>query len=109
MRKILFLSAILFSFFACSKKTIPTTTTNTSPQYALMDTKATIGFNLAKSNCNSCHSFHQPYSYAKEKWDKVLPVMYKKAKMTDTTEQQQLAYFVYNNLNKPGADLPFSK
>lgn len=70
-------------------------------QYAMMDEKATKGFNLATKYCTSCHSFRVPYDYKKEKWDKVLPIMFNKSKLTDTTQQQLINYFIYNNLQKP--------
>ncbi len=97
MKKTVLLLAVVISIIACSKKTVPTS----NSQFALMDDQAQQGYNLAKSKCASCHGFKLPYNYSKEKWDKVLPVMYKKAKMTDTTEQKLIDYFVYNNLEKP--------
>ncbi|GDX51189.1 hypothetical protein LBMAG27_02360 [Bacteroidota bacterium] len=66
-----------------------------------MDAKATSGLNLETKYCTSCHKFRVPYKFPKEKWDAVLPVMYKKAKLTDSTQQNQIKYFIYNNLQKP--------
>ena len=97
MKKNVLLLSVAISIFACSKKTVPTS----NSQFAVMDEKAQQGFNLSKSKCTSCHALRFPYNYKKEKWDKVLPVMYKKSKITDTTQQNLISYFVYNNLQKP--------
>ncbi len=103
MKKYFLLSVIAISVVACSKKTNPTSGSGTTSQYAVMDEKATKGMNLETKYCTSCHKFRVPYNFTKSKWDKVLPTMYKKAKMTDSTQQQLVKYFIYNNLQKPAS------
>ncbi len=109
MKKNILFVAIVLIVIGCSKKTIPTSEINLPQQYALMDDKATKGLNLAKSACTSCHAFQQPYNHTQKDWDNILPTMYKKANLTDTISQNRIAYFIYNNLKKPGTDLPLSK
>ncbi len=94
MNKISLIFLIVSILVACSKSTIPTS----SIQYKVFDATAKSGFEIMKSKCTSCHSFKQPNAFKKERWDKVLPTMFTKAKMTDTAQVNTVKYFIYNNL-----------
>lgn len=39
-----------------------------------------LGRNLYVNNCGSCHNLYQPERFTKKEWEKVMPVMQKKAK-----------------------------
>lgn len=49
-------------------------------------TEVENGYNLYAQNCNRCHRLKTVDNYTREQWDKILPNMARKAKITD--EQQ---------------------
>ena len=41
------------------------------------------GFDIYKSKCSGCHYLHKPIQYSLEEWQKILPEMKGKAKLTE--------------------------
>lgn len=41
------------------------------------------GHELYKTKCGTCHHAHNPTEYSDQKWEKIMPIMGKKAKLTD--------------------------
>jgi|SRR5215467_14388044 len=62
------------------------------PGYSLQDLNA--GKSIYESNCNRCHKYKVPESRDETKWDKVIPVMAKKAKLDSAQESLVLKYVV---------------
>ena len=50
--------------------------------------EAMQGYKLYTSHCNNCHRLHNPKEYTSTKWNKILPEMFDKAKISDNTQQQ---------------------
>ena len=98
---IVFISII----FSCSKKITQTTEvslTDTSQQkqtVTVNENNLQAGKYLMVTHCTGCHALREPLAYSKEKWNIVLPVMFKKAKLTDENEMQLISEYVYANLN----------
>jgi len=55
--------------------------------------KLMIGRTLYINKCGSCHNLHLPEQYTQKQWQKVMPAMQKKAKITDE-ESKQIADFL---------------
>ena len=52
-----------------------------------------MGFEVYADKCGNCHKLHQPGEYDQAKWEKdILPMMSKKAKLTDQEYTQVKAY-----------------
>ena len=49
---------------------------------------------IYESHCNKCHKYKVPESRDETKWDKIIPVMAKKAKLDSTQEDLVLKYVV---------------
>ena len=52
------------------------------------------GYKLYTSRCSNCHRLHNPKEYTATKWNKILPEMFGKAKMSDTTQQEFLRNYL---------------
>ncbi|MFM2156265.1 MAG: hypothetical protein RL516_1014 [Bacteroidota bacterium] len=99
-RNIRFVFSILavLAIVSCSKK-IATTTTTVAPA-AVTDpiilAKITEGKSLYESNCNKCHSLHNPGKYNEQQWTKYLDWMAPKAEITAEQKETIFAYLSNN-------------
>ena len=98
MKKILIL-IISFIFFGCAA------VYNLKPSesnIAIMQQKvpginveeAQQGFKLYKFNCSGCHYLHKPDDYTISGWEKVLPEMLQRAKITSEKDIQLLKNYL---------------
>ncbi|TAL40872.1 MAG: hypothetical protein EPN92_13865 [Chitinophagaceae bacterium] len=53
------------------------------------------GFKLYKYNCAGCHYLHKPDAYTVSGWEKVLPEMLGRAKITSEKEQQLIKNYLF--------------
>ena len=53
------------------------------------------GFKLYKFNCAGCHYLHKPNDYTIGGWEKVLPEMLSRAKITSEKEQQLIKNYLF--------------
>ena len=56
--------------------------------------EAQQGFKLYKFNCSGCHYLHKPDAYTISEWEKVLPEMLGRAKITSTKDIQLLKNYL---------------
>jgi cytochrome c5 len=81
----------------CSPKTTGSMTTKKT-EAAPDGTKSTPmeeideGKLVWRSNCDKCHKLYDPTSRNKDEWEKILPIMGKKAKLTDKQVELVKAY-----------------
>lgn len=59
--------------------------------------EALAGFNLYKSKCNSCHGLYRPGEFTKEDWERLLPEMLIKAKISEPVEKKNLTDYLIAN------------
>ena len=52
-----------------------------------------IGRNLYKNHCGSCHNLHLPEQYTQKRWEKEIPDMKRKAKISDN-EAKLITQFI---------------
>ena len=99
MKKIVFiLSTVLFVGCVTVSGLQPTET-----ELAVMQQKvpgitleeAQQGFKLYKFNCAGCHYLHKPGSYTISGWEKVLPEMLSRAKITSEKEKQLIRNYLF--------------
>lgn len=93
---------LIISFvFACSRKTIPASDTNTGTPPPTIDTPkmdeahATIiaqGKTIYTTRCNRCHKLKNVSKYTPAHWDRILKRMIPKARLNETEAQQVTAY-----------------
>lgn len=57
--------------------------------------EAQQGFKLYKFNCSGCHYLHKPNDYTINGWEKVLPEMLSRAKITSEKEQQLIRNYLF--------------
>jgi len=57
--------------------------------------EAQQGFKLYKFNCSGCHYLHKPNDYTINGWEKVLPEMLSRAKITSEKEQQLIKNYLF--------------
>ena len=57
--------------------------------------EAQQGFKLYKFNCAGCHYLHKPGSYTIIGWEKILPEMLSKAKITSEKEKQLIKNYLF--------------
>jgi hypothetical protein len=99
MKKILIL-IISFIFFGCA------TVYNLKPSESnIADMQQKIpgisleeaqqGFKLYKFNCSGCHYLHKPNDYTINGWEKVLPEMLGRAKITSQKEVQLIKNYLF--------------
>jgi cytochrome c5 len=94
------ISILLVSFFvacAASSKFAPTV-----EEMPVMQSKlpgltyedAMQGYKLYTTHCSNCHRLHNPKEYTAEKWNKILPEMFEKSKLSDTAQQQSIRNYL---------------
>lgn len=102
MKRISILSlGISLTFAACTSKKATTSTASAADVIKEMQTKYTDaqreeGKTLWKSNCQKCHKLYEPDSRSVSKWDRVLPRMNNRAKLTDEQAALVRAYLISN-------------
>ena len=74
----------LFAFTSCGNKKVATETKETSKKFP--NEKIEEGFNLSAEYCVKCHKLKVVDDYSREQWDKILPNMARKAKITPEQE-----------------------
>ena len=57
--------------------------------------QAQRGFKLYKFNCAGCHNLHKPDEYTTAGWQKVLPEMLGKAKITSDNDAQLIRNYLF--------------
>ena len=50
--------------------------------------EAMQGYKIYISHCSNCHRLHNPKEFTASKWNRILPEMFDKAKIFDSTQQQ---------------------
>jgi cytochrome c5 len=53
------------------------------------------GFKIYKFNCGGCHNLHKPTDYTISGWQKVLPEMLGRAKITSEKEAELLMNYLF--------------
>ena len=69
---------------SCSSKTTTVDTKEETKKFP--NTKVEEGFALNAEHCTKCHKLKDTKAYSREQWDKILPNMAKKAKITAEQE-----------------------
>lgn len=98
MKKTLFVFFILFISACTATKLITPTQTDADrgsqkfQGYTMNDLAQ--GKAIYESHCNKCHRYKVPESRNETKWDKIIPVMAKKAKLDSMQEDLVLKYVV---------------
>jgi mono/diheme cytochrome c family protein len=115
MKKTITLSFIALAVFACSRKTVSTTTTTTpqvnegtkmetpanekakveTPKTTTVDLTAQ-GKNVYTNSCGRCHGLKPVENYTESRWTEILKSMIPKARLNDTEAQQVTAYVMAN-------------
>jgi len=57
--------------------------------------EAQQGFKLYKFNCSGCHYLHKPNEYTITGWEKVLPEMLGRAKITSEKERKLIKNYLF--------------
>jgi len=98
MKKSLFALFIIF-ISACTATRLATPSQSDADRgsqkfqgYTLNDLEQ--GKAIYESHCNKCHKYKLPESRDETKWDKIIPVMAKKAKLDSQQEDLVLKYVV---------------
>ena len=100
MKKIFHVAAILMTgsiLWACSPKIHPPTSQQIDQAVKENpDANSDIiqmGFQVYTNKCGTCHELHKPAEFMQTKWENdILPMMGKKAKLTDQEYNQVKAY-----------------
>ena len=95
-----FISILFVSIFvacAATSKFAPTTEEMPAVQAKMPGVtyeEITQGYKLYIMHCSNCHRLHNPKEFTATKWNKVLPEMFGKAKITDSTQQQLIRNYL---------------
>jgi cytochrome c5 len=54
------------------------------------------GRTIFQSSCNKCHRLHEPAEHNIDKWEKVLPSMFQRAKLSEADAGKVHAYLIAN-------------
>jgi uncharacterized protein YceK len=57
--------------------------------------EAEKGFKLYKFDCAGCHYLHKPGAYTISQWEKILPVMLGRAKITSETDATRIKNYLF--------------
>lgn len=86
-------------FFGCSHKTIaPTEPASTSMEQkvpGITSDRMSMGKQLYASHCASCHRLYDPAKYTGSQWDKILPKMIPRTKLSDMEKSQKIKDYVH--------------
>ncbi len=99
MKKILFILLVI-TFIGCAtvstlqpKETDLTVMRQKVPGISLEE--AQQGFKLYKFNCAGCHYLHKPNDYTTTGWEKILPEMLGKAKITSEKDARLIKNYLF--------------
>jgi len=106
MKKAITIITFSLLVFACSRKTVSTsstvpatttssTTTEASPESTSVSAHALLveqGKGIYTTKCSKCHATKDVTAYTTTRWDGILQKMIPKAKLNDTEAQQVTAY-----------------
>jgi cytochrome c5 len=81
---------------ACSPKVNTTTKAPAPVTDRVILARITEGKSIYESNCNKCHSLHNPGKYNEKEWTNHLDRMAPKAKITDEQKETIFAYLSNN-------------
>jgi hypothetical protein len=56
--------------------------------------EAMQGYKLYISHCSNCHRLHNPKEYSSAGWNKILPEMFEKAKISNPDQQQLIRNYL---------------
>ena len=90
--------AALFSLYCCTPLLMPPVESDIEaakkhwPDASLAQLNE--GHRLYKTKCTSCHTLFRPDKFKDEKWNKMVPVMGKKAKLDSLQTQSILRYIL---------------
>jgi len=56
--------------------------------------EAMQGYKIYTTHCSNCHRLHNPKEFTAVKWNKILPEMFEKAKISDTSQQNFLRNYL---------------
>jgi hypothetical protein len=59
--------------------------------------EAIQGYKLYVSHCGNCHRIHNPRQYTAIQWNKILPEMFEKAKITNDDQQKLIRNYLAAN------------
>ena len=100
MKKIIFILSTAFLIIGCATvSNLKPTESDLAviqqkiPGVSLEEVKQ--GFRLYKFNCSGCHYLHKPNDYTTSGWEKVLPEMLGRAKITSEKEQQLIRNYLF--------------
>lgn len=108
LKYILAVATVAMIFVQCSSsKKAATTTTAAAPKLTneqKLDeikqnyTQAQLdeGHTIWQANCGKCHTLYAPTSRSFDKWERILPSMSRKAKLTDVDAGKVRAYILSN-------------
>jgi cytochrome c5 len=88
----------------CSKKTAGSMASkDNAPEAAVAEVKAKYseeqmreGMTIWQGSCDKCHKLYEPSSRSVKQWEKILPRMVKRAKLTDEQAGKVRAYLLAN-------------
>ena len=89
---------VLSVFAACSSKKLATTApadnanAATTPPTNVSMAELEEGKSIFYSNCAKCHTLYDPASRTVSKWNHILPIMTRKAKLDETQAAKVSAY-----------------
>lgn len=91
-------------FFAqCASKKATTTGMSAEAKAAVDEAKRNYtqaqmdeGKTISMQSCNRCHKYHEPQEFTVMKWEKVLPSMTQKAKLSQDDAGKVRAYLISN-------------
>ena len=56
--------------------------------------EAMQGYKLYVSHCSNCHRLHNPKEYSPASWNKILPEMFEKAKISNPDQQRLIRNYL---------------
>lgn len=98
MKKIIFVSLIIFLIVACSKKTLPTIERRTvEPPAPKTEINIAAGEKLYATRCIKCHELYKPEKYTAQRWESILTIMIPRAGLTGADAANVRAYIKANS------------
>lgn len=103
LKRILAVAVVTVFFIQCSSSKSATTTPKLTNQQKLdiiknKYTQAQLdeGHTIWQGNCGKCHTLYAPDSRNIDKWERILPSMSRKAKLSDVEAGKVRAYILSN-------------
>lgn len=82
MKKSIYIFSILFIAAACSEKTAGTVSTVKDAEVKMPTMELAEGKHIYNNDCTKCHAPEPVEKYTQEQWNKIIPNMAIKAKLT---------------------------